>query len=243
MLWHCLVWRAAAAHPYGTAPLIGSCACATAGDLLPARRGSQDTVPSICMRSCKCRRGTQWEVDPCGIWRQQTTHILLDLVFCWGNYKWIHCESEYQQGEEGPAAPPVQQHQMFNTSLLVMASVRCSSFNLTMKSSNKALRVLTNTCYYTMKFIGISSHSVAQSLASQCLEWLSHCTDAFVRLSARMPGLSQWYTNAIGVCTSMWYTQQLNKLLFIGIWKNLQLSHRNRNVIWSFKIPCFEDKE
>lgn len=119
MLWHCLVWRAAAAHPYGTAPLIGSCACATAGDLLPARRGSQDTVPSICMRSCKCRRGTQWEVDPCGIWRQQTTHILLDLVFCWGNYKWIHCESEYQQGEEGPAAPPVQQHQMFNTSLLV----------------------------------------------------------------------------------------------------------------------------
>lgn len=53
-----------------------------------------------------------------------------------------------------------------------MASVRCSSFNLTMKSSNKAFRVLTNMCYYTLKFIGISSHSVAQYLASQCLEWL-----------------------------------------------------------------------
>lgn len=59
-----------------------------------------------------------------------------------------------------------------------------------------------------------------------------------------MPGFSQWDTSGVAVCTCTGYTEpKLNKPLFIGVWKKktLQFSHRNRNVIQSFKIPCFED--
>lgn len=70
---HPLQWAAAAHHPYGAIPLIASCAGEPACSSTRSRKGSQDTLPCIHMRSCTLCRGTQWEVDPCGIWRQQIT--------------------------------------------------------------------------------------------------------------------------------------------------------------------------
>lgn len=90
--------------------------CETAGNFLHSRRGMQETLPPIYMRSCRCCRSAQ---DPRSIWRQQITHSLLHLVFCWGSYKRSHCKSEIQQQEEGPVAPHVEQHQIVNTNIIV----------------------------------------------------------------------------------------------------------------------------